>query len=207
MVLCCSSSIAAYLKSRVWIWGMLYSCARVTAWSHWLSKTQQSTALFTSPPCHQQMPKLPMNVISVKRNLCTPSVVYSTCSLHIDCVNVAVDECDVGEEAPLGACCCWLSSSLHTDCFKSFGDKEDLRASVNDSACNLCTNCMLWEVAGPLEQSLGSTGTAVSVSGLNSDIPVVAHIHILLKYLSGHEPLSNLHTACIQPVSSRILTC
>ena len=52
MVLCWSSSIAAYWNSRLCTWGMLYCWARPTAWSHWLRATQHSTARFTSPPCN-----------------------------------------------------------------------------------------------------------------------------------------------------------
>lgn len=38
------------------------------------------------------------------------------------------------------------ASSLRTDCVDEtgFGDEKGLRASVDDSACNLCTSCMLW---------------------------------------------------------------
>ncbi len=47
-----------------------------------------------------------MYVMLGERNLCARSVLYSACSLHKGFVNEAVDECSIGEEAPLGAFCC-----------------------------------------------------------------------------------------------------
>ncbi len=40
---------------------------------------------------------------------------------------------------------------------------------------------------GSQYESVGSIGTAMSQLGLNSDMCVIAHAHILLKYLSDHE--------------------
>ena len=46
-----SSRWLAYLTSRPSICGKLCCCARLTAWSHWLSRTQQSMAALLSPAC------------------------------------------------------------------------------------------------------------------------------------------------------------
>ncbi len=57
-----------------------------------------------------------------------------------------------------------------------------------------------------LEQSQGSTGTAMCMLKLKSDMCVIAHDHILLKYLSDHELWRQLQAARTQVVSSRRLS-
>ena len=60
--------------------------------------------------------------------------------------------------------------------------KKVLVPSDDDSACAQAV-CVRKSVS----QSQGSTGTAMCMLGLNSDMYVIAHVHILLKYLSHHE--------------------